>query len=204
MDILNSIKQIQALSEIGVHYSHNDFDLQRYQEIGRLSTEAIAGILDLPVQTVRNRMEEHDGYKTAKVDVRAVVFNEQNEILMVREKIDDCWSLPGGWADVGYTPSEVAVKEAREEAGARVTPVRLLAVLDKRCHPHPSDLYYIYKIFIECTLDGWVDRDLLETSAAGFFPENQLPALSLPRNTEEQIAMLFDFRHGRITAPVFD
>lgn len=64
--------------------------------------------------------QERNGYQTPKVDIRAVIFNESGEILMVKEKVDGCWSLPGGWADVGYTPSEVAVKEVREETGLEV------------------------------------------------------------------------------------
>ena len=80
------------------------------------------------------------GYQTPKVDVRGVVFRG-DKILMVRETIDGRWSVPGGWADVGLTPFEVAVKGSLEESGLEVVPVRLLAVLDKKCHNHPPDLY---------------------------------------------------------------
>ncbi|MFA6125776.1 MAG: NUDIX hydrolase N-terminal domain-containing protein [Bacteroidales bacterium] len=204
MEILNKLKQIQTLSEIGNHYAKNDFDLKRYKEISELCLAALSEITDLPVDVLREKIVETDGYKTPKVDVRAVVFNDNNEILMVRELIDDCWSLPGGWADIGYTPSEVAVKESREEAGAEVTPSRLLGILDKRCHNHPADIYYIYKIFIECTFAGWVGSDKMETSDVGFFDLGNLPPLSTPRNTVEQIKKLFDYHSGVLTAPMFD
>jgi ADP-ribose pyrophosphatase YjhB (NUDIX family) len=204
MDILNKIKQIQALSEIGIHYAHNEFDLNRYQEMGKLCEGILAEMTGTPESDLRFKLYEDDGYKTAKVDVRAVIFNEKDEILLVREKIDGCWSLPGGWADVGYSPSEVAVKEAREEAGADVEPVRLLGVLDKRLHEHPSDIYYIYKIFIECRMKGWIGRDHLETSDAGFFPEDKLPELSTPRNTAGQMTTLFEFHRGTRVTPLFD
>jgi ADP-ribose pyrophosphatase YjhB (NUDIX family) len=204
MDILNKIKQIQSVSEIGVHYAQNEFDLARYKEISELCLSALSEMTDIPVEELKIKIVESDGYKTPKVDVRAVIFNEKNEILMVREKIDDCWSLPGGWADIGYTPSEVAVKESREEAGAVVEPINLIGILDKRCHAHPSDIYYIYKIFIGCKLVGWVESDLIETSEHGFFGANNLPALSTPRNTLEQIQKLFDFNSGKMTDPMFD
>jgi len=110
MDILNKIKQIQSLTEIGVHYAKNDFDRIRYNEISDLCFSVLSQITDIPESELKVKIIETDGYKTPKVDVRAVIFNDRNEILMVREKIDDCWSLPGGWADIGYTPSEVAVK----------------------------------------------------------------------------------------------
>jgi ADP-ribose pyrophosphatase YjhB (NUDIX family) len=204
MDILNKIKQIQALAETGLHYSHNEFEQNRNREVNDLSLKILSELSEIPVEQLQFDLVEHNGYKTPKVDVRAVVFNEKDEILMVREKIDGLWSLPGGWADIGYSPSEIAVKEAQEEAGADVEPVRLLAVLDKKCHSHPPGLYYIYKIFIECRFKGWVVRDQLETSDAGFFSAQSLPALSTPRNTAGQMSMLFDFRSGKQVDPIFD
>jgi ADP-ribose pyrophosphatase YjhB (NUDIX family) len=158
----------------------------------------------IETEDVKIRMADGIGYKTPKVDIRAVIFNEEGHLLMVREKIDGCWSIPGGWADIGYTPSEIAVKEAREEAGVEVEPERILAILDKRCHDHPADIYYVYKIFIECRLMGAVAKKNDETDDAGFFAEDHMPPLSGPRNTEGQIKMLFDMRRGLVTPPVFD
>jgi ADP-ribose pyrophosphatase YjhB (NUDIX family) len=204
MDILNKLKQIQALAQIGIHYSHNEFDYKRYQEINEICLSALSDMTDIDVNTLRTKILEQDGYKTPKVDIRAVVFNDSDEILMVREKIDGCWSLPGGWADIGLTPSEIAVKEALEEAGAIVKAGRLLGVLDKRMHDHPADIFYIYKIFIECELIDWTDSDHMETSAYGFFSLKNLPPLSLPRNTPDQIQKLFEFHSGRLTEPMLD
>jgi ADP-ribose pyrophosphatase YjhB (NUDIX family) len=123
---------------------------------------------------------------------------------MVREKVDGLWSLPGGWADIGYSPSEVAVKESREEAGAEVRPMRLLGILDKRFHEHPADIYYIYKVFIECEFIGWVESDKMETTEFGFFPQDRLPPLSTPRITSEQMEKLFDYASGDLAEPMFD
>jgi ADP-ribose pyrophosphatase YjhB (NUDIX family) len=204
MDILNKIKQIQALAETGLHYSKNDFELARNREISELCFSVLSDITGIPDRDLQVKIVESDGYKTPKVDIRAVVFNDQNEILMVREKVDDCWSLPGGWADIGYTPSEVAVKESREEAGAEVKPLRLLGILDKRCHNHPPDIYYIYKVFIECTFISWVGSDEMETSDYGFFSFDNLPALSTPRNTIGQMEKLFAYHNGTLSEPMFD
>ena len=204
MDLITKIKQLQALTEIGIHYAKNDFDLKRYEEMSDLCFSVLAEISDIPESELKEKIIESDGYKTPKVDVRAVVFNDQHEILMVKELIDGLWSLPGGWADIGYSPSEVAVKESREEAGAEVKASRLIGILDKRCHNHPADIYYIYKVFIECTFIGWVGSDHMETSDFGFFSIADLPPLSTPRNTLEQMQMLFDFHHGKVTEPLFD
>ena len=140
---LEYIKQIQSIAETGLHYSKNPFELNRNTEINKICIKLLNELSGIDAEKIRLNIEERDGYKTPKVDVRAVVFNQMDELLLVREKIDGKWSLPGGWADVGYTPSEMAVKETLEESGWMVEPVRLLAIMDKRCHDHPSDLYYI-------------------------------------------------------------
>lgn len=204
MSILEHIKQIHSLSEIGIHYAHNDFDLERYREISTLCLAILSDISGMAMEDLKIRMTDGIGYKTPKVDIRAVVFNDQGHLLMVREKIDGCWSVPGGWADIGYTPSEVAVKETREEAGVEVKPERILAILDKKRHEHPADIYYVYKIFIECRITGSTDKKTDETDEVGYFPEDQLPPLSGPRNTAGQISLLFDIRRGLIQPPVFD
>ncbi|MFZ5941205.1 MAG: NUDIX hydrolase N-terminal domain-containing protein [Bacteroidota bacterium] len=196
--------RLQSLAETGQHYSTNDYDLDRYCEIEK----AAAGMLSIlgagDVKQVLSDIREDNGYKTPKVDVRAVVLNDDGEILMVREKIDGCWSLPGGWADIGYSPSEVAVKETFEEAGMEVRPGELLAVLDKRNHNHPPDIYYIYKIFIRCYPLNKRLKNGYETTEVGFFAPDRLPELSAPRNTREQIMMMFSLCKGEINMPLID
>jgi ADP-ribose pyrophosphatase YjhB (NUDIX family) len=153
---------------------------------------------------VKTATPELNGYRTPKVDVRCVVFNEGDEILMVKERVDGRWSLPGGWCDVGYTPVEVAEKEAYEEAGIRVKADRVLAIFDKKCHDHPEDLFYAYKIFIECQAEDFAISTGMETLDVGFFPQDGLPELSTPRNTEYQISRMFDFRFQRLHWPLID
>jgi len=202
--ILELAKKIQALAETGKHYSLSDYDTDRYTDIEKASAEIISQLGGGPVKKIMTAIKEDNGYKTPKVDVRAVILNEKNEILMVREKIDDRWSLPGGWADIGYTPAEVAVKETYEEAGMAVRAGELLAVLDKKCHSHPPDIYYIYKIFIRCyPLDNTM-KNGYETTDVRFFSQNNLPGLSEPRNTRDQIDMMFSQCRQTSPIPVLD
>ncbi len=198
------LKKIQALCEHGQHFAQNEFDKQRYGEIESIVFELLEENFSLEPEKVSLLMKENNGYKTPKVDIRAVVFNTIGELLLVKERSDGMWSLPGGWADVGYTPSEVAVKETKEEAGVKVSPGRLIALQDKRCHNHPEDLYYIYKVFIECIYQGEDQGDNLETTDSGYFCKSELPPLSTPRNTVEQINMLFDFYEKKFSVPLLD
>lgn len=128
---LDVAKRIQALAQNGLAYSDNKYDIERYEELRNLSMEIMAEYADMDMTKVKDLFANENGYQTPKVDIRAVVFQDE-KVLMVRERIDGCWSLPGGWADIGFTPAEIAVKEVREEAGFEVKPLRLLAVYDKK------------------------------------------------------------------------
>ena len=202
--MLQLAKQVQALAENGLHFSENDFDLDRYQILEKISLRMLTLVTGLPAETIEIATPERNGYRTPKVDVRAVIFNDRDEILMVKERVDSRWSLPGGWCDVGYTPTETAEKEAEEEAGIKVKVSRLLAVFDKKCHDHPEDLFYSYKIFLECEAENYEISTGMETLDGGFFRQDDLPELSTPRNTAGQIHKMFDFHFKRLQWPVID
>jgi ADP-ribose pyrophosphatase YjhB (NUDIX family) len=203
-EMLQLAKQVQALAENGLHFSENDFDLDRYQILEDISLRMLSLVTGLPAETIEVATPERNGYRTPKVDVRAVIFNNRDEILMVKERVDSRWSLPGGWCDVGYTPRETAEKEAEEEAGIKVKVSRLLAVFDKKCHDHPEDLFYAYKIFLECEAENYEITTGMETLDVGFFKQEELPELSTPRNTAGQIHKMFDFHFKRLQWPVID
>ncbi|MGP6148081.1 NUDIX hydrolase [Priestia flexa] len=188
---LDWAKELQAIAQAGLTYSKDMYDIERFEMIRDLSIEMMAKQTGTPQKVVKELFANETGYATPKVDVRAVIF-KGNKILMVKEKLDGHWALPGGWADIGLTAKEVAVKEVREEAGYNVQPIKLLAVLDKKCHPHPPSSYHVYKLFIQCEITGGSGESGMETSDVGFFAEDELPPLSVERNTESQIKQMFD------------
>jgi ADP-ribose pyrophosphatase YjhB (NUDIX family) len=202
--IFEKIKRIQALAEIGLEFSQNIFDRERYDELHEISLQMMKQITDIPVEKIVPVIQDKNGYKTPKVDVRSVVFNEKNQVLLIQEKADERWAMPGGWADVGYSPAEVAVKECFEEAGLKVETIKLLAVLDKQKQNMPPAFEYVYKIFLLCRkLDDNISVGA-ETLDVGWFSEHNLPDLSTPRNTAEQIKLMFQYHRGEKTEPVFD
>lgn len=198
------IKRIQALAEIGLHYSENNFDTERYQELQEICFDLLEKLTDTPIEKITSVLVDNDGYKTPKVDVRAIVFNEENKILMVQEKADGCWALPGGWADIGYTARQIAEKECFEEAGIQVKATRVLAILDKTAQKMPPQFEYVYKIFILCKKQNDTISTGTETDDVGWFKESQLPKLSAPRNLESQIKMMFEFHRGERNEVFFD
>jgi ADP-ribose pyrophosphatase YjhB (NUDIX family) len=190
------LKRIQTLAEIGLEYSNSNYDKERYDEIQEICLEMLEQLTDVTLEKIRPVIQENNGYKTPKVDVRAVVFNAEGRILMVQEKVDGCWALPGGWADIGYTPRQIAEKECFEEAGLTVKSVRLLAVMDKTAQQMPPEFEYVYKLFIQC--EPVNDRIAIgeETLDVNWFSEENLPELSKPRNLESQIRLMFEYFRG--------
>lgn len=203
MEWLNIAKQLQSIAQAGLTFSDNKYDIDRYQQLKEISLRMFNEVTDIKIEKLNDIFSAEKGYQTPKVDVRGIVFRGK-KILMVKETIDGLWSVPGGWADVGLTPFEVAAKEVFEEAGLVVEPERLLAVLDKRSHAHPPDLFHIYKIFILCHEKSGNLKPGMETSQVAFFGIDELPPLSTTRITTEQIEMLFDFQTHPDNPPICD
>jgi ADP-ribose pyrophosphatase YjhB (NUDIX family) len=195
--LLAYAQRLQAIAQAGIAYANNHYDLERYEAIRVVSVSLLQELTDEPYEKIVRVFASETGYPTPKVDVRAVVFRERNEMLFVKEKIDQGrWTLPGGWADIGYSPNEVAIKETQEETGLLVKPVRLLALLDKRKHAHPPQPWYVYKLFIQCEIEGGeLIRDTPETADARWFRLEEFPVreLSSDRVTESQLRALFKF-----------
>jgi ADP-ribose pyrophosphatase YjhB (NUDIX family) len=179
--LLAVAQRLQAIAQAGIAYRNTAYDLERYEEVRALSAELLAGLTGERPEAVERAFAFESGYPTPKMDVRVVLFRDGGDVLLVRERSDhDRWTLPGGWADVGYTPFEVAVKEAREETGLVVRAVRLLALLDKQRHPHPPQPWYVYKAFVQCEVEGGeLSHDTLETSGARWFAPGEWAALEL-------------------------
>ncbi|MCK0473981.1 NUDIX hydrolase [Halalkalibacter sp. APA_J-10(15)] len=196
-------KRIQSISQAGITFSKDIYDIERYEELRNISAEIISEYTGLEMEKIKDLFTGEKGYQTPKVDVRGAVFKD-NKILLVREKIDDRWSLPGGFCDIGLSPSENIVKEVKEESGYDVNTKKLIALLDMNKHSHPPQPYHYYKIFIQCELTGGKAETGLETKDVRFFSENNLPKLSTGRNTEEQIYMLFDFLINPNKVSIFD
>lgn len=125
------------------------------------------------------------------MDVRAAAFREER-ILLVKEPGDEGWSLPGGWADVGESPSEAAVRETLEESGYRVRPVRLLAAYDRDRHGHPPIPYHVYKLVFLCEIPDQTPSPDVDTDGVRFFGEDELPELSITRVTAAQVSRFFE------------
>jgi ADP-ribose pyrophosphatase YjhB (NUDIX family) len=195
--------QLQSIAQAGLTFGADTYDLDRYEQIRSIAVDIVHEYTDIDSKKVRELFASETGYQTPKVDIRASVFSN-GKILMVKEKVDGAWSLPGGWADVNSSVSESAVRECFEEAGAVVKPKRIIAIHLANKHNNPLFPYTIYKIFVECELIENKFKDNTETLEAGFFAPDKLPELSFERNTPDQLNMCFEAKKHDYFETIFD
>jgi ADP-ribose pyrophosphatase YjhB (NUDIX family) len=188
---LDKVRRIQAIAQAGLTYTDGPFDRERYHALQRIAAEMLAEQTGMDPVRALGLFAQESGYPTPKVDVRGAVFRDA-KLLLVRERSDGLWTLPGGWADIGESPGEAVVKEIREETGYHTRAVKLLAVWDRDRHGHPPLPWYVYKLFVLCDLTGGQAADSIETEGADFFGEDEIPPLSLGRVTPAQVARLFE------------
>ena len=179
-------RNLQAIAQNGLAFAEDPYDRERYRELRVIASRLMAIGASEEVEPIIELFSRDTGYTTPKVDVRGVVLRDER-VLLVEERSDGHWALPGGWADPGLTPSACIEKEIREEAGLAAKVLRLLAVHDRGSHEHPPGPFSVYKLFFHCGTNTAEPTPGLETTAARFFALDKLPALSTGRVTKTQI-----------------
>jgi ADP-ribose pyrophosphatase YjhB (NUDIX family) len=201
---LDWARRFQAIAQTGLAYCKDPYDRQRYEEIQRLAADIMANGAALPDSAPLLDIFKNDlGYATPKIDIRAAVF-DRDRILLVQEREDGLWTLPGGWADVGESASSVAIREVKEESGYDITITKLGAVYDRDKHGHPPMPFHVYKFFFLGTLLGGAPTTSVETTASDFFPEDQFPPLSISRVTAPQLKQMFAHHRNPTLPTSFD
>ncbi len=182
-------REIFSLSQAGLAYSQNPFDIERYKRLQEITAEMVASQSELEKASILKSFSMQAGYITPKVDVRGAVVRD-GKILLIQERADGNWAMPGGWADLGNTPASVAEREVWEESGFRVKAEKVVAVLDAN-RIEPMEFYHAYKIIFLCSLLDGEPRTSYETLAVNFFDPNHLPPLSSYRTNEGMVQEVF-------------
>lgn len=186
-------REIQGIAQSGLTFSRDPYDIQRYEQLRRLSADIMATHSGSDATRIEALFAEQKGYATPKIDVRGAVFRE-GQIMLVREVVDQHrWTLPGGWADVNLSGAENCAKEIREESGFIVSVRKLVAAWDHAKQGHvPPNPFSTMKLFYLCDIIGGTATPSLETSEIGFFAEHELPDdLSAGRVTRNQLLRMF-------------
>jgi ADP-ribose pyrophosphatase YjhB (NUDIX family) len=196
-------REIQALAQTGYHYSENEYQRERYQRLTEIAAEIVSDHTGLEASRLVETFHAQIGYATPRVDVRGAVFNE-GKLLLVRERMDGGWTLPGGWADVGDVPSQAAEREVREEAGFRVKARKVIGVYDAN-RVGPLELFHAFKIVFLCDLIDGEARPSHETSEVAFFGQDEIPeTLSGERTRPRQISDAFATLNDQNLPTIFD
>jgi ADP-ribose pyrophosphatase YjhB (NUDIX family) len=191
--------KLQSIAQAGLAYSKDPYDIERFEEIREISVDIVSKHSDLESSIVKSLFCNETGYQTPIVDVRAVVCMD-GKILLVKERSDGKWTLPGGWAEVNLSVKDNVIKEVREEAGLDVIPRKILAVLDRNRQNMPIIAYGVYKIFVI----GGCFQDNIETTDSGYYSIDDLPDLSVGRVTLDQLQLCFQSINNPSMEVAFD
>ena len=199
-DVVNVLKndvwkkwaqELQFLAQCSLAYSKDKFDRERSERIRDIACEMLSYKYDLPIEKIKMDFASEIGYQTPKVETRAAIIKD-DKILLVKEQLDGKWALPGGYQDVNVSIRENVIKEASEEAGAVVQPLKVVAVLDYNRHHHVNFPLGMVKIFVLCEYINHSFNENTETLGAEFYSLDDLPELSLTRTTKKQLEMCFE------------
>ena len=195
-------REIYSLSQSGITYSGNQYDIDRYRRLQEITAEMIASQSEIAKESVLESFSMQAGYITPKVDVRGAVIRE-NKILLIQERADGNWAMPGGWADLGNSPASVAEREVFEESGFHVKAEKVVAVIDAN-RIEPMEFYHAYKLIFLCKFLDGEPRISHETLAVDFFELNNLPPLSIYRTNEDMLREVFAHVEDPSRATAFD
>ncbi len=204
MTWLDWARQLQALAQSGLAYEPAPYHAERYELVRRISAEMMAGGAGGDAALFEASFAAETGHATPKLDVRAAAFRD-GEVLLVHERVSALWTLPGGWADVGDSPAESAVREAWEETGYRTRAVKLVALHDRERRSGVPTQWYIHKATFLCELldaeRGEPDGEILDV---GFFAEDRLPPLDAARTPPGLVELCFAHARDRALPTDFD
>jgi ADP-ribose pyrophosphatase YjhB (NUDIX family) len=203
--LLQWARKVQAIAQNGLEFTRDPFDRERFQQLQQLVTHILTTHLEVTPGQLQGLWIGDEGYVTPKIDVRGAVF-DHDKVLLVRERSDGKWTLPGGWVDIGDAPAFAVEREIREESGYLAKAVKLAALYDKNnpAHGHPPGILHIYKLFFLCELSGGQPATSEETDGVEFFPLDSLPPLSTGRTTRSEIQRLHQHYRNRDLPTDFD
>lgn len=188
---MRDIARLKSIADLGLLYHNNEFDKERYEELRAISLRMLSTFSINNIAELNELLPVEKNYPTVKVDIRALILSSDKKVLLVKESMDGKWSLPGGWADVGYSAKETIKKEIKEETGLDAEVKNLLAVFDKHKHPHPPEPHYVFKLVFYCEAVSAQLKTGFDVLDVGYFSINELPELSTNRILQSQLEMAY-------------
>lgn len=179
--------KVQSIAKMGLVYSKDPYALDNYNEINNLSKKMLEDFEHIKFD--RNNYFSKNVYPTPNISVRTVVFNDKGEVLMVREKVDGGYSIPGGWCDLYESASATAKKEVLQEAGIKVKDLKLVGFFHQVPFKHNVSVPAFVVVFSAKMICD-INHHCYETTDVRFFAPNHLPKLSFKGSKDEVQRMI--------------
>ena len=180
-DVVRWSETIAAIARTGLGFTESRYEQERFEELLKVAADmrvAAGSAFDadaLVDEWMKTSGLGVAGYVTPKVAVGAVVGDDEGRMLLVQRADSGVWLYPTGWADVGYSPAEVVVKEVLEETGIECEPLRLIAVLDGQRMGFTR--IPLYSLVFHCrAVGGTLQAHPLECADVGWFAEDAMPS----------------------------
>jgi len=183
VELVRWAEALAGIARTGLGFTQNPYEVERYEEV-----LAVAADIRAHAEDDDSRLTADDfargwmkavgtgtlGYVTPKVAIGAIVGNDAGELLLIQRADSGSWLYPTGWADVGYSPAEVAIKEVREETGIRAEVVRPVSIIDgMRAGFSRVPLYSL--VFLCRAVGGQLAHHPQECLDVGWFGSDSLP-----------------------------
>ena len=182
--------EIQSLSQAGLTYTDNVYDIERYERLREIAAEIIEEKSNISLEKVKDLFCNENGYQTPKIDTRAAIFKD-DKILLTHEN-NGTWAMPGGWCDVLESVKSNTKKEVKEETGLDVETIKIISIQDRNKHNKPIYAYGVCKIFVLCNVIGGEFIENIETTEIKYFSLDEIPNnLAEEKTNNEQIEMCF-------------
>lgn len=201
--LLTWAQELQAISTSGIFYTKDHFDKERFERLLEIAAEMSEDVSDLPAEEIKGLFEKETIYQTPKLDTRAIIFNEKDEVLLI-EEMDHRWAPPGGWCEHDLAPAANTIKEAKEEAGLDVVCERLVAVHDQRIHNRPYKFFTVLRFLFLCSVKGGEFHENIETLNSGWFSLDHLPTLHLDKVSEAQLRLCLEAKKAETWETQYD
>ncbi len=179
-------RELQSLSQTGLTFARNPYEVERNKRLAEIASEILELHTGLEREKLIDDFTSQPGYATPKIDVRGAVLRD-GQILLVKERSDQKWCMPGGWVDVGEAPARAVAREVHEESGFKVEVKKVIAVLDANRSGRPLSLYHAFKIIFQCEIIGGKARQSHETGDVNFFDFANVPELSENRTNHKHL-----------------
>ena len=168
--------ELRAIANLGLNYSKNEYDLDRYERILSASARLIGAIEHRSSEEVLEQFQDNMFHVSPLAGAEAAVLHD-NQLLLVRRQDNGLWAIPGGLTDVGETLAEATQRELWEETQIRGHVTKLIGIFDSRKWKSRTKAQLYHAVFlVEC--ENPSPSTSSETTDVRFFSEGRLPSLS--------------------------